>query len=298
MTKDILSKGCFTEKAIKRALESQLVAGYSSELSTSEKTKLVVQLKQLFGLEKDNRSLRIKQNSISDSSSLDSPKKSVGVRSPVKINTKQDNDDGESFEDDLSSILRDESDMDVVELLKTTMRHKKAHVKNKSSNQDDEMPRQTLPVQTKNQEGKLFESLNLTNLNVSFNSANMHEAKRRLEESRTQALLMKSFAYNEGKEELLDDEKDEKGEEDYDDDNDDNDQEVSKVSDNEQEESEATPRSSNLYQSESEHNDHDNNNVDEEDADEFDADPGTENCTSRSASVIDDEDIQFESEVD
>ena len=70
------------------------------------------------------------------------------------------------------------------------------------------LPRQKLPVQTKNNSGaaagKLFESLNLTNLNVSFNSANMHEAKRRLEESRTQALLMKSFAYN-GKEEILED---------------------------------------------------------------------------------------------
>merc|ERR1719273_1092751 len=182
--------------------------------------------------------------------------------------------------------------MDIVELLKTTIRNKSHpdHIdhhsgKSKSKQEQPEMPRETLPVQTKLGGDKLFESLNLTNLNVSFNSANMHEAKRRLEESRTQALLMKSFAYNEGKEELLDDggeEKEGEQDEDYDDDS-----EVSKVSENEQDGSEATPRSSNLYQSESEHNGR-NDNVNNEDADEFDADPGTDNCTSRSASVIDD----------
>merc|ERR1719273_2146340 len=101
--------------------------------------------------------------------------------------------------------------MDIVELLKTTIRNKSHpdHIdhhsgKSKSKQEQPEMPRETLPVQTKLGGDKLFESLNLTNLNVSFNSANMHEAKRRLEESRTQALLMKSFAYN-SKEELVDD---------------------------------------------------------------------------------------------
>ena len=216
----------------------------------------------------------------------------------------------ESFEDDLSSILRDESDADIVELLKTTIRRKTnvpstpEIISSKPDETDldqleheDMMPRQKLPVQTKNNSGasagKLFESLNLTNLNVSFNSANMHEAKRRLEESRTQALLMKSFAYN-SKEELVDDATEKK------DSDTGEDHEISKAeSENEQDQFEdQTPRSSNLYQSESDQDGDGNDDIAEDSPEEFEeVDQGSDNdnCSSRSASVIDDEDIPFES---
>ena len=215
----------------------------------------------------------------------------------------------ESFEDDLSSILRDESDADIVELLKTTIRRKTnvpctpEIISSKPDESDldqleheDMLPRQKLPVQTKNNSGaaagKLFESLNLTNLNVSFNSANMHEAKRRLEESRTQALLMKSFAYN-SKEELVDDATEKK-----DSDTGEDHEESKAESENEQDQFEdQTPRSSNLYQSESDQDGDGNDDIAEDSPEEYEADQGSDNdnCSSRSASVIDDEDIPFES---
>ena len=81
VTKDILHKGYFTEKAIKRALESQLIkANNSSEVSltSAEKSELVGQLKQQFGLDQSSssktRSSRasavLEKRSSSDSSSL------------------------------------------------------------------------------------------------------------------------------------------------------------------------------------------------------------------------------------
>ena len=320
VTKDILRKGCFTEKGIKRALESHLIAGHSVTLTTTEKAELVGQLKQHLGLDDNNqRSTRPPppstppktSNSDSSSSIKSSPtniivKKKKNSSSPgvknavVKIQDVDDDiDELESFDDDLSSILRDESDMDIVELLKTTIRNKSHpdHIvhhsgKSKSQQEQPEMPRETLPVQTKLGGDKLFESLNLTNLNVSFNSANMHEAKRRLEESRTQALLLKSFAYNskDGDETNEEEGVEEKGDENY--------RKVSKLSknDRQQEQSENSSRSSsNLYQSDSEQNN--------DDDEEFEADPDpalsdNDNCTTRSPSVVDDEDIPFESEIE
>ena len=61
--------------------------------------------------------------------------------------------------------------------------------------EENDMPREVIPKATINTGRVIDSSLNLTNLNVSFNSSSMAEAKRRLEESRTQALLVKSFAY-------------------------------------------------------------------------------------------------------
>merc|ERR1719273_1711740 len=192
--------------------------------------------------------------------------------------------------------------MDIVELLKTTIRNKSHpdHIdhhsgKSKSKQEQPEMPRETLPVQTKLGGDKLFDSLNLTNLNVSFNSANMHEAKRRLEESRTQALLLKSFAYNSKDE---DDDTNQEGVK-----KDKNYRKISKVlpENDQQQESESSSRSSNLYQSDSEQNNGRNDSVSENNDDEFDPDPAlseNDNCTTRSPSVVDDEDIPFESEIE
>ena len=81
VTKDILHKGYFTEKAIKRALESQLIAANNSSeisLTSAEKSELVGQLKQQFGLDQSSssktRSSRasavLEKRSSSDSSSL------------------------------------------------------------------------------------------------------------------------------------------------------------------------------------------------------------------------------------
>ena len=78
-----MRKGYFTEKAIKRALESQLIAANNSNSSTvsltsAEKSELVGQLKQQFGLDQSSssktRSSRasavLEKRSSSDSSSL------------------------------------------------------------------------------------------------------------------------------------------------------------------------------------------------------------------------------------
>ena len=130
VTKDILRRGHFTEKAIKRALESQLIASSNrgtTTLTSAEKTELVGQLKKQFGIDKSsnsNSSRVVIQRSLSDSSSFESNTKTNSriIMTPPKISDEQD--EIESFEDDLSSILRDESDADIVELLKTTIRHK------------------------------------------------------------------------------------------------------------------------------------------------------------------------------
>ena len=69
-------------------------------------------------------------------------------------------------------------------------------------------------------------------------------------------------------------------------------------SENEQDQFEdQTPRSSNLYQSESDQDGDGNDDIAEDSPEEYEADQGSDNdnCSSRSASVIDDEDIPFES---
>jgi hypothetical protein len=154
----------------------------------------------------------------------------------------------------------------------------------------DQMPRQRPPVAVKSP-GKLFESLNLTNLNVSFNSSSMAEAKRRLEESRTQALLVKSFAYNKKgggnitpKEKTDKDDfadlKSESSEAEVDQ-RQQHQQQQRQQLDEEEEEEEVTPRSSNLYQTESE---------DEEvvEADDSEDEEGNDNDDSIKEEVIKD----------
>ena len=199
----------------------------------------------------------------SESSSTSSNTKVV-VKTP-KIEIKK-----ESFDDDLSSIFKDDSDSEVAEIVKSTMRRRKiiqSPSSSKPKHQDDEVPRMKVPVATKKPGGELlFNSLNLTNLNVSFNSANMQEAKRRLEENRTQALLVKSFAYNDKK------------------DDSDHSKKESSDAEDDQEGQEITPRSSNLYQSESDHP------LEEEVEEVASSVPEEE----ESASIIDDEDIPQE----
>jgi len=83
-----------------------------------------------------------------------------------------------SPDDSLKSLLKDESDQEIVEILKSTRKLEQAKPRPPPDN------------------CLLSASLNLTNLNVSFNSSNIQDAKRKLEASRTQALLVKSFAHD------------------------------------------------------------------------------------------------------
>ena len=268
VTQEILRRGNFTEKAIKRVLDTQLNEQVAS-LSIGEKTDLVNKLKEQFGLGEKNsvkRPIVMRTNprrTTSESSSTSSNTKVV-VKTP-KIEIKK-----ESFDDDLSSIFKDDSDSEVAEIVKSTMRRRKiiqSPSSSKPKHQDDEVPRMKVPVATKKPGGELlFNSLNLTNLNVSFNSANMQEAKRRLEENRTQALLVKSFAYNDKK------------------DDSDHSKKESSDAEDDQEGQEITPRSSNLYQSESDHP------LEEEVEEVASSVPEEE----ESASIIDDEDIPQE----
>ena len=139
------------------------------------------------------------------------------------------------FDDELKSLFSD--DVDLVDIIKSSVgqRHTVAietesHKEEKI--EDDDVPRDVIP-------GRIMDSLNLTNLNVSFNSTSMAEAKRRLEESRTQALLVKSFAYKDSEKKNLECNKEEGSE-----------PEVDQGDDNAEETIDEISRSSELYQSE------------------------------------------------
>ena len=286
VTKEILQRGHFTERAIKRALESQMTAT-RTPLSLSEKAELVRKLKERLGLLENHgdsqkpsmiRSKIIRGSTTSDSSSIESNKPSPPItvmsRESEKVVFQDD-----SLDDDLSSILKDESDLDVIQIIKSTLRSPSKNPQKEvfiheelvddpidkkavKKNEEENVPRKKLPVASHLNNDQLFDSLNLTNLNVSFTSANMHEAKRRLEESRTQALLVKSFAYdqdehpqqsmanNHGHSHLNEEEEKEASEAEDD-------------QDNHDESAALTPRSSQLYQSDSDHQD-DVDDIDEE----------------------------------
>ncbi len=229
VTKDVLNRGVFTDKAIRRALENQLTNHrIATSLSVMEKSSLLSKLRQDFGIDppvvvNDNHRRiegkkrgSLKQRSLSENSSSSSnlpPKMTLnGGTSPLLV---------EDVDDDIACIiLRDESDAEVAEIIRRALgrggdekqsrsyprslddkRYASPHTDEDEEEEEDvkeSRPRDKPPEAVKSP-GKLFESLNLSNLNVSFNSSSMAEAKRRLEESRTQALLVKSFAYNQEK---------------------------------------------------------------------------------------------------
>lgn len=266
VTREILRRGHFTEKGIKRALESQLCNHNMTALSVTQKTDLINKLKENFGLTDQKQHKKLSSSLDSRSSSHSSDDKVDTKITPPQIVTDEDHDD------DLSSIFKDESDSDVVNIVKSVMRpySSRKYERPKSAKvvvkdrDDDQVPRLKLPLASRNDD--LF---NITNLNVSFNSAKMHEAKRRLEESRTQALLVKSFAYkNDGSK-----------------DSSDNGSILSKRESSDAEDDQemlGTPRSSNLYHTDSDHNDDDDDIVSE---------AHSISRSNSSASVVEEEDI-------
>ncbi len=190
VTQEILSRGHFTEKAIKRALESHLNNQNSYNLSHSEKSDLVNKLKENFGLLDTAKSSFKRPLFKMSKASPALGQRSTGSESSSEVRVAKKSPKIIDFDDDLSSICKDESDSDIVQIVKAALRTKK---------DEPDRPRAKAPVAAKHPAaaitgGGLFNSLNLTHLNVSLNSSNMQEAKRRLEENRTQALLVKSFA--------------------------------------------------------------------------------------------------------
>ena len=172
VTKEILARGNFTEKAIKRALESQLSSDgrVIQRVTLTEKTALVNKLKADLGIERPSGTAR-QRSSNSESSSTASPKDS-----------KRQKEGHGNEKDDLSLLLASESDADLVEIIKGSVRKcTKPRIQgsillpqsDKSPLKEDK--RKVSQMSHSNQ----LDSLNLTNLNVSFNSCNMAEAKRR-----------------------------------------------------------------------------------------------------------------------
>ena len=246
VTKEILIRGKYTDKAIKRALESQLNNSGNSHLllantvTLSEKSALINKLKIDLGLVQQEQQPSVnasggggktvlRQRSSNSESSTSSPKELKRLKE-FEIN------DISRFDDELKSLFSD--DVDLVDIIKSSVgqRHTVAietesHKEEKI--EDDDVPRDVIP-------GRIMDSLNLTNLNVSFNSTSMAEAKRRLEESRTQALLVKSFAYKDSEKKNLECNNEDEGSE----------PEVDQDDDNAEETIEEISRSSELYQSE------------------------------------------------
>ena len=305
VTKEILSRGKFTEKAIKRALESQLNNSHLIQnVTMTEKTALINKLKMDLGLEQRPSSSHsktiLRQRSSNSESSTSSPKElkrlrdsfsNVSKKQPYEIRDNQ-------YDDELSSLLRDESDADLVDIIKCSVRNNCNAISKPSQeyrsvdqeyrsvdDEQDEMPRREIPKATTGP-GKVLDSLNLSNLNVSFNSSSVAEAKRRLEESKKQALLVKSFAYQE-------DEKKREG----------SFSNVPKEATKEEfepDQDEDSRRSSELYQSDSDHfeEEEEEENEDDENVNTAKDSNSSTTSTSDAASAIDDEDIPYESELD
>ena len=255
VTKEILIRGKYTDKAIKRALESQLNNSSNSHLllantvTLSEKTALINKLKIDLGLVQEQPfgsnaagggKTVFRQRSSNSESSTSSPKELKRLKE-FEINDVR-------FDDELKSLFSD--DVDLVDIIKSSVGHHERRpsatkLHNRSSQEDeidDDVPREVIPRASNaggGHPGRIMDSLNLTNLNVSFNSTNMAEAKRRLEESRTQALLVKSFAYKDSEKKNLECNKEEGSE-----------PEVDQGDDNAEETIDEISRSSELYQSE------------------------------------------------
>ena len=178
VTREIISRGLYTEKAIMKAVEGQM--DRQSNLSVKQKAEMVQRVKLDLGLDQRKKEALIASRTGSTSEESGSP---MRIKRPVTAPTvtlQKSTSLSSPDDDSLRSLLKDESDQEIIEILRSTRKKAKELAKKPSTNTD----------------ALLTSSLNLTNLNVSFNSSNIQEAKRKLEESRTQALLVKSFAYD------------------------------------------------------------------------------------------------------
>ena len=181
VTREILSRGLYTEKAILKAVEGQMDRE-TANLSLKQKSDMVQKLKLDLGLDQSRKKKQAYARTTSEESGASPPAALTRSRprknpqAPIALQISSPEPD-----DSLKSLLKDESDEEIIEILKSTRQMAKH-------------PSQ--PSKVNGSSSLTSASLNLTNLNVSFNSSNIQEAKRKLEESRTQALLVKSFAYD------------------------------------------------------------------------------------------------------
>ena len=182
VTKEILARGNFTEKAIKRALESQLNSNghVIQRVTLTEKTALVNKLKADLGIERPSSSSRPSAAARQRSSNSESSSTSTSPKDSKRHKEVHENDN-----DDLSLLLASESDADLVEIIKSVRKCTKPRIQesnqfphsDKSALKEDK--RKVSQMSQRSNAGNQLDSLNLTNLNVSFNSCNMAEAKRR-----------------------------------------------------------------------------------------------------------------------
>ena len=186
VTREILSRGLYTEKAILKAVEGQMDRE-TANLSLKQKSDMVQKLKLDLGLDQSRKKKQDYARTTSEESGISPPaplsrsRPRKNPQAPIALQISSPEPD-----DSLKSLLKDESDEEIIEILKSTRQMAKH-------------PSQPSKVRSpKHANGSSLTSacLNLTNLNVSFNSSNIQEAKRKLEESRTQASLVKSFAYD------------------------------------------------------------------------------------------------------
>ena len=171
VTREILTRGLYTEKAILKAVEGQM--DRQTNLSLKQKADMVQKLKLNLGLDQGLKKQAYARTTSEESGTSPPPTRPPR---PKKNPQAQIQISSPEPDDSLKSLLKDESDEEIVAILKST-RQKEKHPSKPSSIVHSSY-------------------LNLTNLNVSFNSSNLQEAKRKLEESRTQASLVKSFAYD------------------------------------------------------------------------------------------------------
>lgn len=215
VTGDILKRGVFTDRAVREVLESHVSQYSSSSISKKEVEVLMGKLRRELGLKNGSSGVMALNGSLSDgnlrdmlystrrqevkvdsssrlcpgsasmraSSAATSRKKSVSAEAALDMDRISDQE--------LSDILHDvDLDDSTVEEVIRTMRNRSnvvAFQTTTSSNEDRlrESPGNLRP---------LFDHLNITDLNISFNTKGEQAAKEKRTQQR--ALLIKSFAKN------------------------------------------------------------------------------------------------------
>jgi hypothetical protein len=124
VTREILSRGVFTDKAIKRALESSL-NNVQNNVTMTEKSSLLAKLKQDLGLERPTSSKPLMskfaanpRRSTSESSSSSNIVPKIAI---VDNDHQHHRDVRDQLDEELASLLRDDSDQEVVDIVKSVL---------------------------------------------------------------------------------------------------------------------------------------------------------------------------------
>ena len=208
VTGDILQRGVYTEKALKDALESNLSNGENGKISKKEKDILLSKLRAELGIGSRSLSTSLSESNLKDLLMYPSRALASKGKRPLTAVSYQKSKFRDMAPCDTSAIelsdqemfhLLHDIDLDestVQELLRASRKNNFSQSNEASSRPKHGGPKvKEAPPETAADNLKIFDSLNISNLNISFN-ANAQAAKEKREQQR--ALLINSFAHRNG----------------------------------------------------------------------------------------------------